>query len=117
MGAQRGKWLYLGLSGPKCDSEGTFAPCNPTLLIASTPWNSPNGRLGPRTGPRRGWMGSVGPMQAQRGYVGGCTGRSRARVGEVEWELRSLVASSREGDNSIEPELNHVPSTTPGPLT
>ena len=42
MVSQTGKWPYLGLDRPGHASEGTFPPCNPLLVLVTTPLNGPN---------------------------------------------------------------------------
>ena len=38
-------WPYLGLDGANCNSEGAFSPCQPPLLVVSTPQIGPNAPL------------------------------------------------------------------------
>ena len=38
-------WLYLGLDRSNRDSDGTFSPCPPPLVVVSTSQNGPNAPL------------------------------------------------------------------------
>ena len=66
--SQTVEWLYLGLEGPNCDSEGIFYHCHPPLLVW-TAQSGPSARVGPRTGQHHGGAGSGAGFEGNHSRV------------------------------------------------